>query len=82
MVRDVAAPPEALAKLEADITKMERYVGLGIKVEETTKRLNEARNKLQLMKRNGQENVKKIWERFYGAWGPGAKAGRDDAKKA
>ena len=82
MVRDIVAPLEALAKFEADITKMEKYTELGIKVEETTKRLNEARKRLQLMKGNRQENVKKVWERFYGAWGPGAKAGRGDAKKA
>ena len=24
---------------------------------------------------NRQGNVNKVWERFYGTWGPGAKAG-------
>lgn len=72
----MVAPVKSVAKLEADIAKMEKYVELGIKVEETQKSLTEAKNRLGLMKGDRQENVKKVWDRFYGAWGPGAKAGQ------
>lgn len=75
IVRDILAPVDTVAKLEADIEKMEKYVELGIKVEETQKSLTEARNRLGFMRGNRKENVKKVRERFYGAWGPGVKAG-------
>lgn len=75
MVRDILAPVDTVARLQADIAKMEKYVELGIKLEETQKSLTEARNRLGLMRGHRQENVKKVWERFYGAWGPGVRAG-------
>lgn len=82
MARDTAALVESVAKLEADIVKMEKYIKLNIKVEETRKSLTEARNRLWLMRGNRQKNVKKVWERFYGAWGPGAKSGKARAEEA
>lgn len=75
MFRDIVAPAEPVAKLEADIAKREKDMELGIQVKETERILVEARNRSGLMTRNRQGNVKKVWERFYGTWGPGVKSG-------
>lgn len=82
LCKDVIAPApgyvDAVLKIEQDLAKMEKYLEQGIQKAEMGRAIVERSKRLDVTKRQRKEGLLRVWERFYGAWGPGVRGGRKE----
>lgn len=61
--------------------KMENYLKEGVQVEEMKRGIVEGRRRLEATRRLKRERLEMVWERFYGAWGPGLEVRMQRARR-
>ena len=80
MCKDVIAPApgyvDVVQKIEVDLRRVESYLEHEVKTEDMRRGIIEAERRLDMARRQRKERLSRVWERFYGAWGPGVKGGK------